>query len=128
MKKGVRAAVVSTADIYAQYQGQRHECIRLFISDAYNTWHSNYDAQYFLLATDDDPTDPNTVPCWPSHMLSPSDTAYGDIDDDKIYEVFPGRASVRNASHIEIYIDKVIDYETAPPFIRFCKNSITLRF
>ncbi|MBU0617136.1 MAG: hypothetical protein KKI02_05420, partial [Planctomycetes bacterium] len=103
--------------------------IRDFIEDA----HQNWGVTFFLLGGDTD-----TIPCWPGQGsgiwgqfpdgYADSDTGYGDYDDDKIYEVFVGRAPVRTTTDIEVFIDKTLDYEQDPPRSDYAKTAAFFGF
>lgn len=110
-KKGVEAAVVTTDWIYNSggYSGDDAARIRAFVMDAHGTW----GATYFLLGGDTD-----NIPYHSDNIGGdniPNDTYYGDYDHDWTCEVNVGRASVRSASAIDNFIDKVLTYEQDPP-------------
>ncbi len=119
-KKGVSATVVDREWIYSEYNSglwSYEKRIRAFVQDAHDTWGTTY----FLLGGDS-----NTIPFYtytnPVGSL-PSDTYYGDFDDDWICEVHIGRASVRSRSAIDTFIEKVFAYERHPPLTDFARRA-----
>ncbi|GAF83910.1 unnamed protein product, partial [marine sediment metagenome] len=120
-KKGTPANIVTTSWIYNSggYSGSDQDKIRAFVQDAHSTW----GATYFLLGGDTD-----TVPCDSTTFSSidpeavPNDTYYADYDGDWTCEVHVGRASVRSASAVSTFIDKVFTYEKNPPLTDYAKT------
>jgi hypothetical protein len=112
---GMRACLVDLNWIYANYPDNGNpttslqDRIRNFIIDANATWGS----LYFLLGGD-----AAYVPYHTRVMLDdliPNDTYYADFDDDKVCEVYVGRACVNNDSQVAFFVNKVLNYEKAPP-------------
>ncbi len=108
-EKGVRATIVTTEWIYRHYSGTNGaEKIRNFIIDANTSW----GAIWFLLGGDAD-----FVPVKEEYYVGewvPGDHYYSDYDDDWFCEVFVGRAPVRTPEEASVFVEKVIEYETAP--------------
>lgn len=136
-KKGVPAEIVTTSDIYANYQGiDNPDKIRNFIRDAVASgavyillagqcdWENGeeYVPRRDALAFSYSHTENDTIPCdvyysdldgtWDAD----EDGTYGEEEDsvDMYSNVYVGRAPVKNVAQIENFVSKVITYETAP--------------
>lgn len=121
-KKGTPATIVTTDWIYGEYSGSNVQKIRSFIIDAHSSWGS----LYFLLGGDTD-----TIPYYTKYILGdgiPSDTYYGDYDDDWTVEVHIGRAPVRSTTQIDTFIDKIFTYEKNPPMSSYAKTAFFCGF
>ena len=119
-KKGIRTVVVDRDWIYDEYPGgilpTDYGRINDFIQDAHSTWGT----MYFLLGGDS-----GVLPFYTyfNQVGSvPSDTYYGDFDSDWICEVHVGRASTKNISQVNTFIDKVLTYELNPPLTDYAKK------
>jgi len=109
-KRGLRDTVVTTDYIYDNYAGSDNpQKIQNFIADAYSNWAT----RYVLLAGEH-----NTVPFKFVTYFSestPSDQYYSDFDNDWSHEVAVGRATAEYSSQVNLFIDKVLQYEKDPP-------------
>jgi len=116
-RKGVRDTVVTTTAIYADYSGTDNQTkIRNFIIDAHNTWGTMY-----ILIGGEDGTVPFEYRTYDDESI-PSDAYYGDFDDDWDYEVFVGRITAEGATQINLFVDKILHYETNPPLTDYALN------
>jgi hypothetical protein len=125
-ENGLPSTIVTTEDIYANYDGRDNpEKIRNFIKDAYANW----EIKYVLLAGD-----VNIVPArflYARQKQVASDMYYGCLEGDFnannndywgeaadgldfTYEVYVGRASAENATELSNFVYKTIKYETSP--------------
>ena len=131
-KKGVKANIVTLDWIYSQpdYSGSNQDKIQDFVEDAYSTW----GAMYFLLGGDT-----NVVPHQTKYyhlyfsggwedIYAPSDSYYGDYDQDFTCEVHVGRACVRTTSQISTFINKILTYEQSPPLTDYAKKAALFGF
>jgi len=134
--RGVRTRVVTLDWVLATWRGgTAATALRNFLRDAYRTW----GISWVLLGGD--VTDGAGAPLLPSRMVvakvieqesMPSDLYFAcldgswDGDGDGIYgevtdgveldpEVFVGRAPVRTPEEVDVFVDKVLRYEQAPP-------------
>ncbi|MCD6221042.1 hypothetical protein J7K25_02645 [bacterium] len=130
IKRGLRARIVTTDDIYANYPGiDRQEQIRNFIKDAYTNW----GIDYVLLGGDteiipkrgvygscEENTD-NGIPCdmyygcLDGNWDADGDGIYGEENDnvDFLAEVYVGRAPVETQEEVENFVNKTINYENS---------------
>lgn len=116
-RKGLRDTVVTTNYIYSLYTGtDNQEKIRNFIIDARNDWGT----LYFLLGGENDII-PFEVRVYNINAV-PSDAYYGDFDDDWVQEVFVGRVTAEDSAQVTRFVDKVLQYETAPPLSGYPEN------
>ncbi len=101
-KKGIRTEIVDVADI------GNSSAIKTFVKNYYDST----DLKYLLLVGDYQQV-PNAVSISPEDGSSdPSDSKYGCIEgNDSYVEVFVGRFSGTNASHIGTQVEKVLHYE-----------------
>jgi hypothetical protein len=138
--RGTTAKIVTTEWIYANYSGLRPDGgsdnqtrIRNFITDAYNTWGTEYvllggaaahiPVRYFRGVDYLDDTD---VPadlyygCLDGTFDENGDGIYGQIIDgmdggevDLYHEVYIGRAPVENTSEVAQFVSKTLAYDKA---------------
>lgn len=130
IQRGLRARIVTTEDIYANYPGNdAPEQIRNFIIDAYDNW----GIDYVLLGGDTEIipkrgvygscegyTD-NSIPCdmyygcLDGNWDADNDGIYGEEDDDVDFyaEVYVGRAPVQTQQEVENFVNKTINYENS---------------
>jgi hypothetical protein len=127
-KKGVKTTIVDRDWIYSQpdYSGSDQDKIQDFIQDAHSTW----GATFFLLGGDTNIIPHQTKHYYLSfggdpaeHIYAPSDSYYGDYDQDFMCEVHVGRACVRTASAISTFISKILTYEQNPPLTNYAKKA-----
>jgi len=120
-KRGLRDTVVTTSFIHSNYSGSdAKERIRNFIIDA----HQNWGTMYFLLGGES-----STIPFAYREYEStsvPSDSYYGDYDDDWEYEIYIGRMTAEGATQINRFVNKVLKYETDPPLLAYPTNAALL--
>jgi len=110
-KKGVPTEVIELEWILSNYSGSNDQTkVRNFIID-YNT---NHGTQYFLCVGDFDVFPMNLVNTV-DDPNTPSDFWYADYDDDLYTEAYIGRASVSNATEVQTFINKAMQYETNAP-------------
>ena len=116
--------VVPLERIYATWATipDDHAKIQAFIDHARQTWGTR-----FILLGGDSTTIP-PCPGIPLTSIIDNDTGYGDLDDDGDYDVFVGRASVRNSRHIAVFIDKTLSYELDPPRTGYATTAAFLAF
>jgi len=123
-KKGIPANIVTTDWIYSEYSGSNQQKIRSFVIDAHDEWGTIY----FLLGGDT-----NVIPYQTKYISGdniPTDTYYGDYDDDWTCEVYIGRAPVQSTGTwgIETFVDKVLTYEKDPPLSDYGKTAAFFGF
>jgi len=133
--KGIKTAIVTTEEIYANYSGDDNQTkIRNFIIDAYQNW----GIEYVLLGGDGDVQNmggESEAPIIPTRCLYadyeqiPSDLYYAALDgdwddngngfwgelgeDDLFAEVYIGRAPVDSEWELTNFINKTIAHEEA---------------
>ncbi len=128
-RKGYPDIVITREYIDANYSGDSRERIREFVDDAHTTW----GARFFLIGADGGTTS-ERVPYHERYLLGedvPNDTFYSDLSGlsgDWVVDVSVGRASVRNSSHIDDFIDKVLHYEKTPTLSNYGKRVLFLGF
>ena len=111
-RKGVKDTIITVGHIYANYSGaDNQEKIRNFVKDA----HENWGATYFLLAGEN-ATVPFRFRTYDDESI-PSDSYYGDYDDDWEYEVFVGRMTAEGSVEIGRFVNKLLKYEINPPLV-----------
>ncbi len=125
-KKGVPAVVVTVDEIKARYRGNDlQEQIRNYLKDIYE---NHYGCTYVLLGGDD-----NIIPVrstyYKENLFFPSDLYYTAVhrswdenqngiygedegDADETAEFYSGRAPAENAQEAQVFVSKVIGYET----------------
>ncbi len=132
-KKGIRAKVVTTDSIYANYSGvDNAEKLRYFIIDAYQNWGISWvllggDTEIVphrvVYAMDCQQNSGNDLPCdlyysdLDGNWNADGDTIFGEVADsvDMFPDVFVGRAPVENLIEAQTFVDKVLTYEKNPP-------------
>ncbi|MBN1162992.1 MAG: T9SS type A sorting domain-containing protein [Candidatus Krumholzibacteriota bacterium] len=142
-KKGVNAFIKTTNEIIVEYTGDDdQEKIRNYIIDAYRAGVS-----WFLLGGD-----VSVIPERECHLdifgLSvdiPCDLYYSDLDGDwdgdgdGVYgepddgvdmypDVFVGRAPVETAAEVNVFVNKVVDYERWPPLTDYPLEMLMMGF
>ena len=134
-QKGIRTLIVSTTDIFSNYDGvDNAEKVRNFIKDYYQ----NHGTLWILLGGDTNfipyrvafafdceysSYSDNFLPCdlyfsdldgtWNDN----GNLIYGELEDniDMYSDVFVGRASVENIAEVTAFVDKILTYEKNPP-------------
>ena len=117
-KRGVRDTLVSLQWIYANYSGSDLEKVRSFVQEANGTWGT----MWFLLGGDTD-----VVPVGYGNFNGENvagDLYYADYDGDWISEVFVGRAPVNGSAQVNIFVNKVLQYEKDPPLSDFALDCL----
>jgi hypothetical protein len=113
-KKGVKAIIVTTADVNDWYGGTGTSEYRSFVRDAHQEW----GADWILLGGDVE-----IIPeAWKSFSGPGStygDTYYADYDDDWVCEVAVGRAPVNTSTEVQNLVDKVLLYERNPALTNY---------
>lgn len=130
-KKGVRAEIVTTDWIYANYSGESNGDYRDRIRHCIKDYWQNRGTVYALLAGDS-----NTVPYRAAFVMYsdagnaiPADLYYSDLDGnwnadgdsrfgeypaddiDMYADVYVGRASIDSTSEADLFIGKILQYE-----------------
>ncbi len=102
-RKGYYTTVTKTSQIPG---GPTAENIRAYIQDAYSNW--EVPPTFVLLVGD-----VNTIPAFTGdESNSPTDLYYGAVDGtDYFPDIWVGRFSAENADHVDVMVEKVIDYE-----------------
>jgi hypothetical protein len=131
------AKIVDIQWIYSNYTGYDNpEKVRNFITDAYNTWGTNwcllggdvavvpYRGFYVRIrgGKDSDMASDMYFGCLDGNFDADGDHRYGEENDgiDWLEEVFIGRAPVETVSEAQIFVNKVIAYELAPK-LKICQ-------
>ena len=123
---GLPSTIVTTEDIYANYDGRDNtEKIRNFIKDAFANWQIKYvllagDVNIvptrFLNARQIDISSDMYYGCLQGDFNADNDALWGEAGDDLdfSYDVYVGRASAENATELSNFVYKTIKYETSP--------------
>ncbi len=142
-KKGLRAQVFTTDDIYDNYAGRDHpEDIRLFLQDLIN----ETTVQYLLLAGDIDTVPTRYAYCNDPYSGDgtdvPTDTYYGflegswddnednrfaDLDNDNVVwdpDIYVGRLPDSSKSGLEDLVQNILDYEKSPPWGSWAETAL----
>ncbi len=106
-EQGINTGVVTTSEI----GGNTPIAIENYINNAYNTWDV---PPVGVLLLGDYGTAGSTIisPIWNSYCVS--DHIYADVNNNSMADVILGRITAQNADHLEIMINKVLDYERNP--------------
>ncbi len=124
IKQGVSTGVVTTTEI----GGNSFAAIESYIDNAYYNWNP---APSAILLLGDHGTTGNTVSSsneepHPYSGTYISDNYYADVDGDALPDIILARITAQNASHLEIMIGKMLDYERNPPTNpNFYNNPVT---
>jgi len=102
-QKGYQVIVGNTAEI-----GSSTSSIKNFIEDLYNNPSNNISPPSFALFVGDIAQVPSYNGSTGSH---PTDLYYVDMSGDMIPDIFHGRFSAQNLSHLQSQIDKTLEYE-----------------
>lgn len=113
VEEGITTGIVTLSEI----GGNTTTAIESYIDNAYNTW--DIPPTAVLLMADYGSSELNSItsPSYP-HPYSGTyitDNTYADVDGDWLPDVFFARMTANNASQLEVYIEKFINYETNPP-------------
>jgi hypothetical protein len=120
-KRGLRDTIITTEYINANYSGtDQKERIRNFIIDAHQNW-----GTFYILLGGEMGTIPFAYREYENTSV-PSDSYYGDYDDDWQYEVFVGRMTAEGATEINRFVNKVMKYETDPPLLGYANHAALL--
>ena len=108
-RKGFDVTVVTTAET-----GPSAADIKVWIQTAYDTWENP--PEYITLIGD--ATGAINIPCWFENYTSyhgETDHNYVQLDgDDILADAHIGRISVDNTSRLELYVNKIVGYESTP--------------
>lgn len=114
-RQGIKTEVVTTTEI----GGNNHTLIKNYISDAYNIWDLP-PAAVLLLA--DYGTTGNTITSemrydhpYGGSSAYISDHYYADMTGNHMPDITMARITARNASELEIMVNKFLHYERTPP-------------
>ncbi|MDP7027201.1 MAG: C25 family cysteine peptidase [Candidatus Marinimicrobia bacterium] len=102
-QKGYQVIVGNTAEI-----GSSTSSIKNFIEDLYNNPSNNISPPSFALFVGDIAQVPSYNGSTGSH---PTDLYYVDMSGDMIPDIFHGRFSAQNLSHLQSQINKTLEYE-----------------
>jgi hypothetical protein len=108
-EQGILTHIVSLQEIGGNTSG----VIENYINNAYNTWDIPPSAILIMADFGTNAQNSITSPIWDSYCAS--DNIYGDIDSDDLPDIAMARMTANNASQLEIYVRKFIDYERTPP-------------
>ncbi len=125
-RQGITTQVVTTTEI----GGNNHILIKNYLADAYNTWDIP-PAAFLLLA--DYGTTGNTITSetrtdhpYAGTSSYISDNFYTDMNGNHMPDMTMARITARNASELEIMVNKFLNYERTPPTnTDFYNNPIT---
>ena len=110
--QGIRTGVVTLTEI----GGNDANLIENWVDNAYNTW--TIPPSAILLLADHGTSGNTIVSPDHSHPYSGScisDNEYADVDGDHLPDIVFARITARNASELQITVDKVLNYEKTPP-------------
>ena len=105
--QGIKTGVVTTSEI----GGNTTTAIENYIDNAYNTWTVPPSA---VLLLGDYGTSGNTI-ISPNYGSCVSDNIYADVDGDQLPDVILARMTARDASELQIVIEKFLNHERTPP-------------
>jgi hypothetical protein len=108
-EQGILTNIVTLSDIGGNTSGQ----IESYINNAYNTWDIPPSAILIMADYGTNAQNSITSPIWDSYCVS--DNIYGDIDNDDLPDIAMARMTANNATQLETYVRKFIDYERTPP-------------
>lgn len=119
-EQGILTKVVTLSQI----GGNTTSAIENYINNAYNTWDIPPSAILMMADYGTNASNSITAPIWDSYCVS--DNIYGDVDNDDLPDIAMARMTANNASQLETYCRKFLDYERNPPTDpNFYKKPIT---
>ncbi len=108
-EQGILTKIVSLQEIGGSTTG----AIETYINNAYNNWDIPPSAILIMADFGSNASNSITSPIWDNYCVS--DNIYGDIDGDDLPEIAMARMTASNASQLETYMRKFLDYERTPP-------------
>lgn len=109
IKQGITTEIKTLTEI----GGNNVATIEAYINNAYNTWDPAPAAILFMA---DYGTDPNTnivAPIWDNYCAS--DNIFVDVNNDDLPDIVSARMTANNATQLETFVSKFLNYETDPP-------------
>lgn len=107
-EQGIMTDVMTTAEV----GGNTVNAIESFVNNAYDTW-DVVPAAILLLADYGTGSSGIIAPIWDNYCAS--DNIFADVTGNSMPDIVFSRITAQNATHLEIMIGKIIDYETNPP-------------
>jgi len=108
-EQGILTKIVSLQEIGGSTTG----AIETYINNAYNNWDIPPSAILIMADFGSNAANSITSPIWDNYCVS--DNIYGDIDGDDLPDIAMARMTANNASQLETYMRKFLDYERTPP-------------
>ncbi len=107
-RQGISTNVITTTEV----GGNTVAAIEGYVNNAYNTWDIP-PAAVLLMA--DYGTSGSTIisPIYDNYCVS--DNIFADVDGDHLPDVIFARMTAQNATHLETFVTKVLNYERTPP-------------
>ncbi|MFZ4547290.1 MAG: C25 family cysteine peptidase [Bacteroidales bacterium] len=108
-EQGILTKIVSLQEIGGSTTG----AIETYINNAYNTWDIPPSAILIMADFGSNAANSITSPIWDNYCVS--DNIYGDVDGDDLPDIAMARMTASNATQLETYMRKFLDYERTPP-------------
>ncbi len=108
-EQGILTKIVSLQDIGGSTTG----AIETYINNAYNNWDIPPSAILIMADFGSNAANSITSPIWDNYCVS--DNIFGDVDGDDLPDIAMARMTANNASQLETYMRKFLDYERTPP-------------